>query len=108
MQPPQLSRLNYLRGDHQQRDQLLRRRPVSRARCHPRRHRRFESHLGGSAYSPYAITWKDRLNPAAMMPENTGTQTYLQFTTAEQTRLNVVYVGANDGFCTGFEPAVSM
>ena len=36
------------------------------------------------------------------MPENTGTQTYLQFTAAEQTRLNVVYVGSNDGFLHGF------
>ena len=36
------------------------------------------------------------------MPENTGTQNYLQFTAAEQTRLNVVYVGSNDGFLHGF------
>ena len=56
----------------------------------------------GPPNSPYAITWKDRLNPAAVMPENSGSQSYLQFTTAEQTRLNVVYVGANDGFVHGF------
>ena len=36
------------------------------------------------------------------MPENTGTQTYLQYVAAEQTRLNVVYTGANDGFLHGF------
>ncbi len=36
------------------------------------------------------------------MPENTGTQTYLQYSATEQTRLNVVYIGSNDGFLHGF------
>jgi type IV pilus assembly protein PilY1 len=56
----------------------------------------------GPPSSPYTITWKDRLYPAAAMPENSGSQTYLQFTTAEQARLNVVYAGSNDGFLHGF------
>jgi type IV pilus assembly protein PilY1 len=51
---------------------------------------------------PYTVTWRDRLSPATAMPENSGTQTYVQFTAAEQTRLNVVYVGANDGLLHGF------
>ncbi len=35
-------------------------------------------------------------------PENTATQTFGQYLAAEQTRLNVVYTGANDGFLHGF------
>jgi type IV pilus assembly protein PilY1 len=34
--------------------------------------------------------------------ENSGTQNYLQYVSAEQSRLNVIYVGANDGFLHGF------
>ena len=34
--------------------------------------------------------------------ENTATQTFGQYLAAEQTRLNVVYTGANDGFLHGF------
>ena len=56
----------------------------------------------GPPSSPYTATWQDRLNPVTVMPENTGPQTYLQFVAAEQTRLNVVYAGANDGFLHGF------
>ena len=56
---------------------------------------------------PYSAAWSDRLNPTTVMPENSGspnnTQTYLQFITAEQGRLNVVYAGANDGLLHGFE-----
>src|SRR6202041_1749792 len=56
---------------------------------------------------PYSAAWSDRLKPATVMPENSGspnnTQTYLQFITAEQGRLNVVYAGANDGLLHGFE-----
>ena len=55
----------------------------------------------GPPSSPYTAAWKDRLLGGGM-PENSGTQTYLQFTAAEQTRLNVVYVGSNDGFLHGF------
>jgi type IV pilus assembly protein PilY1 len=50
---------------------------------------------------PYTAAWRDRLLGGGM-PENSGTQSYLQFTAAEQTRLNVVYVGSNDGFVHGF------
>ena len=50
---------------------------------------------------PYTQTWTDRIYGGAM-PENSGTQNYVQFTAAEQTRLNVVYLGANDGFLHGF------
>jgi type IV pilus assembly protein PilY1 len=38
------------------------------------------------------------IHPAGLTPENTGSQSYTQFLAAEQTRLNVVYNGANDGF----------
>ena len=61
----------------------------------------------GPPSSPYTAAWSDRLNPATVMPENTGspnnTQNYLQYITAEQGRLNVVYAGANDGWVHGFE-----
>ncbi len=56
----------------------------------------------GPPSSPYTQIWQDRLYPGTPMPENSGTQSYLQFVSAEQTRLNVVYVGANDGFLHGF------
>ena len=55
----------------------------------------------GPPYSPYTATWRDILYPGAMA-ENSGTQNYVQFTAAEQTRQNVVYVGSNDGFLHGF------
>ncbi len=55
----------------------------------------------GPPSSPYTATWRDRLIGGSM-PENSGTQSYLQFTVAEQTRQNVVYVGSNDGFLHGF------
>lgn len=51
--------------------------------------------------NPY--TWKDKLYPTAVMPESaTGAQSYTTFASDYQTRLNVVYVGANDGFVHGF------
>ncbi len=56
----------------------------------------------GPPSSPYTASWKDRLNPTNSMAENSGTQSYLQFVTAVQSRLNVVYTGANDGFLHGF------
>jgi type IV pilus assembly protein PilY1 len=62
----------------------------------------------GPPGAPYSATWGDRLYPAASMPENTGTQTYAEYasgTTAnggQATRLNVVYVGSNDGLMHGF------
>jgi type IV pilus assembly protein PilY1 len=54
----------------------------------------------GPPNSPYVLTWKDNLNPATTMPENSG-QAYMTFLQAEQGRLNVVYTGANDGFLHG-------
>jgi type IV pilus assembly protein PilY1 len=56
----------------------------------------------GPPISPYSLQWLDLLNPAVPAPENTGTQSFTQFLAAEQTRLNVVYNGANDGFLHGF------
>jgi type IV pilus assembly protein PilY1 len=55
----------------------------------------------GPPQLPYTATWRDRLIGGSM-PENSGSQNYLQFTAAEQTRQNVVYVGSNDGFLHGF------
>ncbi|MGH8219197.1 MAG: PilC/PilY family type IV pilus protein [Steroidobacteraceae bacterium] len=56
----------------------------------------------GPPSSPYTAGWQDRLNISASQAENSGTQTYTQFIAAEQTRPNVVYVGANDGMLHGF------
>jgi type IV pilus assembly protein PilY1 len=56
----------------------------------------------GPPASPYVTTWKDLLVGTDPTPENSGSQTYAQFLAAEQTRLNVVYTGANDGFLHGF------
>jgi type IV pilus assembly protein PilY1 len=56
----------------------------------------------GPPSAPYGLTWKDRLHPTTVMPENSGT-TYATFQSNSQSRLNVVYVGANDGFLHGFE-----
>jgi len=57
----------------------------------------------GPPILPYTATWTDRLQSADVMVENSGTQNYLQYVSAETQRLNVVYVGANDGFLHGFE-----
>lgn len=61
----------------------------------------------GPPEAPYNATWADRLDgtgtmPDASMPENSGTQSYAQYVTAQQQRLNIVYVGANDGMLHGF------
>ncbi len=95
-------RLNYLRGD---RSQEINTSGVGLYRAR-------DSVLGdivdsspswvGPPSSPYTAAWKDRLYPSAAMPENNGSQTYLQFVAAAQTRQNVVYAGANDGFLHGF------
>ena len=55
----------------------------------------------GPPSSPFALTWKDRFDSADVMPENSG-QSYTAFAASQQSRLNVVYVGANDGFLHGF------
>ncbi len=56
----------------------------------------------GPPTSPYALKWKNRYIGTDALPENTG-QSYASFQALEQSRLNVVYVGANDGFLHGFE-----
>jgi type IV pilus assembly protein PilY1 len=64
----------------------------------------------GPPGAPYSAAWTDRLYSSDTMPENTGTQTYAEFASAasstnpggEATRLNVVYVGSNDGMMHGF------
>ncbi|HEY6824708.1 MAG TPA: PilC/PilY family type IV pilus protein, partial [Steroidobacteraceae bacterium] len=57
----------------------------------------------GPPTAPYTAAWNDRLYPGANNPESAnGAQTYAAYVTAEQTRLNVVYVGANDGLVHGF------
>ena len=53
--------------------------------------------------APYTPVWIDRINPSDPLPENAATvQTYPAFTTAQQNRQQVVYVGANDGLVHGF------
>lgn len=56
-----------------------------------------------SVYSAYETptTWKDKLYPSATMAEASG-QSFASYVSAEATRLNVVYVGANDGMLHGF------
>lgn len=50
-----------------------------------------------------AATWNDSLYPTANQAENaSGAQTFDQFEQGNQTRTNVVYVGANDGMLHGF------
>ena len=57
----------------------------------------------GPPIAPYPANWRDRLYSAATIAEDAGgAQTYPQYVTAQQTRLNVIYVGANDGFLHGF------
>lgn len=55
----------------------------------------------GPPNNPYTLVWKDRLFPNNPASEN-GTATYAKFISDKQTRLNVVYVGSNDGFLHGF------
>ncbi|HXY97497.1 MAG TPA: PilC/PilY family type IV pilus protein [Steroidobacteraceae bacterium] len=57
----------------------------------------------GPPDAPYTATWNDRLYPTAINVENNaGNPTYIQYTQANETRLNVVYTGANDGLLHGF------
>jgi type IV pilus assembly protein PilY1 len=56
----------------------------------------------GAPSSPYALTFKDRYVAGDAMPENTATTPYTKFMTNNVGRLNVVYVGANDGFLHAF------
>ena len=59
----------------------------------------------GPPSAPYTMTaWKDaKIGTLALLPENAAlAQKYSAFITAKKTRLNVTYVGANDGFLHGF------
>jgi type IV pilus assembly protein PilY1 len=99
---PDNLRLNYLRGD----------RTNEITQSGAGLYRRRDAVLGdivdssptwvGPPSSPYTATWQDRLYPTTPMPENTSPQSYVQFSSTEQTRQNVVYVGDNDGFLHGF------
>jgi type IV pilus assembly protein PilY1 len=55
----------------------------------------------GPPSTPYPGTWQDMLNMGTTMPENSG-PSYPTFAASAQTRLNVVYSGANDGLLHGF------
>ena len=60
--------------------------------------------VGAPAYSFPLTTWTDQLNPSATMAENVGgAQTYGNYESTNVARLNVVYLGANDGLLHGFE-----
>lgn len=56
----------------------------------------------GPPSAPYPTTWADALYPKATNPENSGTGYPAFQTGTAQTRTNVVYAGANDGFLHGF------
>ncbi len=56
----------------------------------------------GPPASAYSATWADKIVSSDTMSENAGTQTYSAFIRAQQSRLNVVYDGANDGFLHAF------
>jgi type IV pilus assembly protein PilY1 len=52
----------------------------------------------GPPSSPYGLNWRDRYVSTDATPENG----YNSFKSTEQGRLNVIYVGANDGFLHAF------
>jgi type IV pilus assembly protein PilY1 len=57
----------------------------------------------GPASLPYTGAFADKIGQSPGFPENSG-QSYTAFkTSGAQTRLNVVYTGANDGLLHGFE-----
>jgi type IV pilus assembly protein PilY1 len=57
----------------------------------------------GPPAAPYNLTWKDRYQTSGdTITENSG-QSYNTYQTTNQSRLNVIYAGANDGFLHGFE-----
>jgi type IV pilus assembly protein PilY1 len=100
--PYNANRLNFLRGDRSN-EQTSTGTGLFRART---------SVLGdivdssptwvGPASSPYTSTFVDKIGTSPSFPENSG-QSYAAFQSGgAQTRLNVVYVGANDGLLHGF------
>jgi type IV pilus assembly protein PilY1 len=56
----------------------------------------------GPPSAPYTAVWTDSYNGGTMPENSSSAQTYPAFTAQEQTRINVVYAGANDGFLHGF------
>ena len=57
----------------------------------------------GAPSAPYSAVWNDRLNSSDPLPENQSASTsYASYSTAQQKRQQVVYVGANDGLLHGF------
>lgn len=57
----------------------------------------------GPPAAGYDDSWSDAIGSSANLPENSpAAQKYSAFSTKAKTRLNVVYVGANDGFLHGF------
>ena len=58
----------------------------------------------GGPNSPYPDTWKDLVNASDTLNENaTSAQKYSAYVSSNATRLNVVYIGSNDGFLHAFE-----
>jgi type IV pilus assembly protein PilY1 len=57
--------------------------------------------VGPPATYPTNLPWVDALRPTTQQPEGTGTS-YDSFRTSLQSRMNVVYIGSNDGFLHGF------
>ncbi len=55
----------------------------------------------GPPNQPYPARWADALISGPSLPENGG-QSYTSYALAQQSRLNVVYVGANDGYLHAF------
>ena len=57
----------------------------------------------GPPDAPYPAIWADRLYSTATNAENaSGAPTYIQYTQSNESRLNVVYTGSNDGLVHGF------
>ena len=61
----------------------------------------------GPPNSGYTASFKDRLYASDPLPENSGSQSYLQFKQTWQTRQNVIYTGSNDGFLHAFRTAAA-
>ena len=57
--------------------------------------------VGGPNY-PYTGTWADAIHPSNTPAESNATTNYTAFKQNNANRLNVVYVGANDGLLHGF------
>lgn len=64
-------------------------------------------HSGAAVVGPpskttdYSVGWKDRLYPTTVLSEQNG-ETYSDFANKYNTRLNIAYIGANDGFLHGY------